>query len=69
MGYILKSEYWLKSETDRVEGLILKPSNWSTTWEASSLQLSLKDQGLTYTVPQCQEILEELKERNVLKET
>lgn len=68
MGYSLKPEFWLKTETDRVEGLATMRANWSTTWTPASLQLYLQGQDLTYTVVQCAEILDELKRRGVLVE-
>ncbi len=68
MGYQVTAKYWLKCETDKVEGLILSAKNWGTTWTAASLQLYLQGQGLEYTVPQCQLIFDELVERKVIEE-
>lgn len=68
MGYTVKPEYWLKTESDKVEGIILLARNWGTVWTAASLQLYLQDQSLVYTVDQCGEILDELKTRGVLDE-
>lgn len=68
MGYVVKSEYWLKTETDRIEGLILMRRNWGTVWTAASLQLWLQGEGLEYTVNQCAEILDELVNRGVMAE-
>lgn len=68
MGYTITSEYWLKSEADKVEGIILMAANWGTVWTAASLQLHLQNLGLIYTVGQCQEIISELVKRDVLEE-
>ena len=68
MGYTVKPEYWLKTEADRVEGIILMARNWGVTWTAASLQLYLQGLDLVYTVVQCGEILDELKTRGVLVE-
>jgi len=68
MGYKLKAEYWLKSETDKVQEIVLMPKFWSTTWTALTLKTALEELGLTYTADQCGEILDELKVRNVMTE-
>jgi hypothetical protein len=66
MGYTVKSEYWLKTEADRVEAIILMPKYWGVTWTGATLQFQLQELGITYTVDQCQEILDELVNRNVM---
>jgi len=68
MGFTIKPKYWLKTEADKIEGILLMARNWGTTWTASSLQLYLQGQDLIYTVDQCGEILDELVNRGVLVE-
>ena len=68
MGYVVTAEYWLKTEADKIEAIILLARNWGTVWTAASLQLHLQEQGLIYTVNQCTAILEELDHRQVVEE-
>lgn len=66
MGYIVNPVYWLKTETDRVEGIVLMVENWSKTWTAATLQAYLEEKGIIYTVAQVELIGAELMTRGVL---
>jgi len=68
MGYQVKAEYWLKTEADKVEGILLLAKNWGTVWTAASLQLYLAGEGLVYTVAQVEAIGAELVRREVIEE-
>ena len=66
MGFTIKPEYWLKTETDKVQGIVLMAENWSTTWTDATLQKFMEGKGVNYTVDQCAKILEELVTRKVI---
>ena len=68
MAYRIKPAYWLKTETDKVEAIILMEENWTKTWEPTTLQEYLKGKGLNYTVQQVEEIGAELLVRGVIEE-
>lgn len=67
MAYQVTPEFWLKTEADRVEAIVLMRKNWSKTWTAAALQEELQALDLTYTVDQVQLILDELVKRKVLE--
>ena len=68
MSYTIKPEYWLKTETDKVQAIVLMPKYWTTFWTDATLQKQIEELGIVYTVQQCAEILDELKTRGVMDE-
>ena len=67
MPFRLKPAFWLKAETDRVEGIVTMEKYWKTTWTAETLRETLEGLGMHYTVQQIEEIGAELISRGVLE--
>lgn len=68
MPFRLKPAFWLKTETDRVEGIVTMQKYWNSTWTAETLKVELEALGLTYTIQQVEEIGAELVTRDVLEQ-
>jgi hypothetical protein len=69
MGYRVKPVFWLKTEADRVEAIILLPKFWSVVWTAATLREKLAELGLDYSPEQIDEIGAELVLRGVVEAT
>ena len=59
---------WLQVETDRVQAIIEVPKYWHRAWTPQSLKKELENLGLEYSMPQVQEINEELHRRSVVED-
>lgn len=59
---------WLGVETNRVESIILVPKWWHRAWTDQSLKQMLAELGLDYSMPEIQEINDELHNRGVVED-
>lgn len=69
MPFKVKHDTWLKTEADRVELLLVMPKFWKRAWTKQSLQKALKDLGLKYSMPEIEEINDELHTRGIVEDT
>lgn len=67
MPWQVKPSIWLKTETDKVEGIILLPKYWSTVWTEATLRVALEGVGVTYSAGQITLIGAELLRRGILE--
>lgn len=68
MPFKVAHDKWLQMETDRVERFILTPKWWRRAWSADALKTALADIGLDYSMPEIQEINDELHTRGVVED-
>jgi len=68
MAYRVNPVFWLKTEADRVEGIVLMNEYWGATWTAESLRLAMQGKGLEYSTAQMEVIAAELVKRKVFEE-
>ena len=59
---------WLQVEADRVEAVVLLPRFRHQAWTPQKLQGQLAEIGLAYSIPECQEINDELHRRGVVED-
>jgi len=59
---------WLEKEGDRVEEIILMPKFWHRAWTPDSLKDALNELGLEYSLPEVQELNNELHRRGVVED-
>jgi len=69
MPYRLNPVFWLKTESDRVEGIITMQKYWNTVWTSETLKTELEALGMAYTIQQVEEIGAELITRGVIELT
>ena len=68
MPWKVSAAKWLQVETDRVEAIVLMPKFWHRAWKPESLQETLKEIGLDYSLPEVQLINDELHARGVVED-
>lgn len=66
MAFKVSHTKWLQVETDRVEAIILMPKFWNRAWTAQSLKDALEELGLDFSLPEIQEINDQLHLRGVV---
>lgn len=59
---------WLKTETDRLEAIILMPRLWGRKWTHARLKRELHDIGLDYSLAEIAEINGELHTRGIVED-
>ncbi len=59
---------WLRTESDRIEQIILAPRLWGRKWTHKRLQRELADIGLEYTIEQIAELNDELHQRLIVED-
>lgn len=68
MAFRVAHDTWLKTEADRIEGILLMPKFWRRAWTGQSLKEALSDIGLDYSMPEIQELNEELHRRGIVED-
>ena len=68
MPFRIRDAVWLKTETDRVQGIILMPKYWHRAWTHQSLKVELETIGLVYSTPEIIRINGELHLRGVVED-
>ena len=68
MPFKVAHNTWLRIETDRVEAIILMPKFWKRAWTPQSLKEELAGIGLEYSMPEIEEINDELHRRGVVED-
>jgi len=68
MPFKVATAKWLQVEADRVEAIILMPRFWHRAWTPQSLKTTLEEMGLGYSLPEVEEINEELHNRGVVED-
>lgn len=64
----VKHSKWLEIETSRVEALILMPKFWHRDWTPQSLQEALLEIGLEYSLPQVEELNDEMHRQGIVED-
>lgn len=59
---------WLTTELERVKSILLVPKFWHRAWTVQSLKEALGDIGLVYSIPQLQEINDELHRLGIVED-
>ena len=63
MPFKVSNELWLKTETDRIQDIIIGIKYWHRAWTRESLQAELLEIGLEYSMPEIEELNDELHRR------
>ncbi len=68
MSFRVTHDVWLKTESARIETLLLMPRFWGRIWDDKSLTAELNAIGLPYTLKQVQELNGELHKRGIVED-
>jgi len=69
MTFKVKRSVALQNETDRVQSILLKPTNIRAEWTPETLQALLLEIGLPYTDEEIEAINGELHARDIVEDT
>ncbi len=66
MPWKIAHAHWLLVEANRIQSIIEAPRYWRRVWTPQSLQEELAVIGLNYSLPECQELNDELHKRGIV---
>lgn len=68
MPFKITHTKWLETEVARVMGVILMPKFWHRAWTDQSLKVALNDIGLDYSLPEVEELNDELHKLSIVED-
>lgn len=68
MPFKVTDTKWLETESARVTSIILMPKFWHRAWTDNSLQATLAEIGLYYSMPEIRELNDELHKQGSVED-
>jgi hypothetical protein len=68
MAFVVNKATWLKTEGDRVVGIILMPKFWGVKWTHPKLRKALADIGLEYSADEINLLNDEMHTRGIVED-